>query len=79
MLPYKERHAWVTQAQCDLLGLWRGCDKKKSCRRHRSCRGDPFACYWKRREAQSAAECARDDAVCAPLKTALTIGPEFAE
>jgi hypothetical protein len=28
---------------CDVIGLWRGCAKKR-CKRHRRCSGDPSAC-----------------------------------
>jgi hypothetical protein len=28
---------------CDVIAAWRGC-AKKSCKRHRRCCGDPFAC-----------------------------------
>jgi hypothetical protein len=78
-LPYKDRHAWVTQAQCDLLGLWVTCKKKKRCRRHRTCRGDQFACYWQRRQTLSPAQCQREGALCAQLKAMVNIGPELAE
>jgi hypothetical protein len=32
VLPYAERHAYVAQAQCDLLGYWRDCATAR-CRR----------------------------------------------
>ena len=79
MLPYKKRHAWVTQAQCDLLGLWATCTKKKRCRRHRTCRGDQFACYWDRRRTLSPLERKRDDAKCAALRAMVKIGPGLVE
>ncbi len=74
LLSDKERHAWVTQEKCDRLGCWALCGKKKRCRRHRSCRGDQFDCYWSRRQKMSPAECARDDARCADLDALLGIG-----
>jgi hypothetical protein len=77
-LPYKERHAWVTQEKCDLLGYWAVCTKKKRCRRDRTCRGDQFDCYWKRRETTPTAQRARDDARCAALDAMLDIGAKFA-
>jgi hypothetical protein len=33
----------LCRVYCDVIGLWRGC-AKKSCRRHRHCRGDPWPC-----------------------------------
>ncbi len=79
LLPYKTRHAWVTQAECDLLGYWADCVKKKRCRRDRTCRGDQFDCYWKRRVKLSDAERARNDAKCAALQAVLKIGPGAVE
>ncbi len=79
LLPYKERHAWVTQEQCDRLSLWAACTKKRRCRRHRTCCGDQFDCYWEYREKLSPAERARDDARFAPLQALLNIGPEYGE
>ena len=76
-LPYKERHAWVTRAECDLLGYWATCKKHKRCRRDRTCRGYVFDCYYKRRETMSPAEIARDDTKCAPLHAMLKIGPKL--
>jgi hypothetical protein len=74
LLSYKERNAWVTQQKCDRLGCWALCTKKKRCRRHRSCRGNQFACYWSRRSTLSPAQCARDDARCADLDALLAGG-----
>jgi hypothetical protein len=78
LLSYQERHAWLTQAKCDLLTLWAACTNKRRCRRHRTCRGNQFDCYWQRRQKLSPAECARDDAKCAALDAMLDIGPKFA-
>jgi hypothetical protein len=76
LLPYKERHAWVTQEQCNLPRLWAACARKRRCRRYRACRGDQFDCYWRHRETLSPAERARDDARFAPLQALLAIGPK---
>ncbi len=73
-LPYQEKHAWVTQEQCDLLRYWATCKTKKRCRRDRTCRGDQFECFWKRREKGSVAEFAKENAKCAPLLALLNIG-----
>ena len=53
--------------------------KKRRCRRHRTCCGDQFDCYWEYREKLSPAERARDDARFAPLQALLNIGPEYGE
>jgi hypothetical protein len=46
-LPWLERVALVRRAQCDLLGSFRFCAKKR-CRRERTCCGDePEACRQK--------------------------------
>jgi hypothetical protein len=43
-VPFRERIALVRRAQCDLLGSFRFCAKKR-CRRERTCCGDdPHAC-----------------------------------
>ena len=42
-LPRKQRYAMAKRAQCDLLKLYRFC-ARKTCRRARSCGGDPVAC-----------------------------------
>jgi len=68
----------VTQAQCDLLGLWVTCTKRRRCRRHRICRSNQFDCYWSHREKVSPAMRAQDDVKCASLQAMLDIGPKFA-
>jgi hypothetical protein len=43
-LPYSKRLPLIGRAQCDLLGSFRFCGKKR-CRRERTCCGaDPFEC-----------------------------------
>jgi hypothetical protein len=59
MLPYAERHAYVAQAQCNLLAYWRDCANAR-CRRARCCL---FPHPW-----------AKADAVCRPLRALLSIG-----
>ena len=71
-LPYKVKHRLVTHAECDLIGLWKTCTKR--CRRDRTCRGNPFDCYWKRREQGIPAQFAAEDAKCEPLMAMLNIG-----
>jgi hypothetical protein len=38
-VPFLKRIPWVRRAQCDLLGSFRFCAKKR-CRRERTCSGD---------------------------------------
>jgi hypothetical protein len=69
---HAERHAYVAQAQCDLLGYWRDCATAR-CRRARRCLS-PHPCYWDRKQAMTPAEWAAADAVCRPLRALLSIG-----
>jgi len=71
-LPYHERHAYVAQAQCDLLAFWRDCAKAR-CRRARHCL-EPHPCYWDRKQAMSPEQWAKADAACRPLRALLSIG-----
>ena len=72
MLPYAQRHAFVAQAQCNLLAYWRDCANAR-CRRARCCLS-PHPCYWDRKQAMTPAEWAAADAVCRPLRALLSIG-----
>ena len=72
VLPYAERHGYVAQAQCDLLGYWRDCATAR-CRRARRCLS-PHPCYWDRKQAMTPAEWAAADAVCRPLRALLSLG-----
>jgi hypothetical protein len=71
-LPYRYRHAYLAQAQCTLLGYWRDCAKRR-CRRAQRCLF-PDPCYWDRKSAMPAAEWAKADAACRPLRELLNIG-----
>ena len=73
-LPYQAKHRLVTHAECDLLGLWNACTNNKRCRRDRTCRGNPFDCFWKRREQGVPAQFAEEDAKCEPLMAMLNMG-----
>lgn len=70
--PYRQKHMIVAQAQCDLLGYWRDCNKAR-CRRARSC-VFPHPCYWERKAKLSDAERARMDALCKPLRALMRFG-----
>ena len=71
-LPYRDRHWYLAEAQCNRLGHWRDCTKTR-CRRTRGC-WVPHECYWVRRRRMSEAQIARMDALCAPLRALLGIG-----
>jgi hypothetical protein len=72
MLPYRHRHAILAQAQCTLLGYWRGCAKPR-CRRAQRCL-EPHPCYWERKRAMSPADWAKANAACLPLRALLSMG-----
>jgi hypothetical protein len=44
LLPYRERHAYLAQAQCTLLAYWRDCANARCRRAHRCLVPQP--CYW---------------------------------
>ena len=71
-VPYRYRHAYVAQAQCNLVGYWRDCAKLR-CRRARRCLV-PQPCYWDRKSAMLPAEWAQAEAACRPLRELLSIG-----
>ncbi|MGO9400335.1 MAG: hypothetical protein ACLP19_21205 [Xanthobacteraceae bacterium] len=52
VLPYRDRHAYLAQAQCTLLGYWRDCAKAR-CRRAQRCLV-PHPCYWERQKRDAA-------------------------
>ncbi len=70
---YRRKHLLVAQAQCDLLGYWRDCEKAR-CRRGRSCLF-PHPCYWARKDKMSEAERKQAQALCQPLRELMSIGP----
>jgi hypothetical protein len=70
LLTYQERNAWVTQAKCDLLGLWKTC-RKRRCRRDRTCRGYQFDCFWQHRAQLQPAAVRTADTRCAHLDALL--------
>src|ERR1700683_337471 len=72
MLPYAQRHAYLAQAQCNLLGYWRDCANAR-CRRARRCL-HPHPCYWDRKAAMSREDWAKADALCRPLRELLSVG-----
>jgi hypothetical protein len=72
VLPYRYRHAYVAQAQCNQLGYWRDC-AKANCRRARRCL-QPQPCYWDRKHAMSPADWAKAEALCRPLRGLLSLG-----
>jgi len=57
VLPYRERHAYLAQAQCTLLEYWRDCANAR-CRRAHRCLV-PYPCYWERKQAMAPAEWAK--------------------
>ncbi|HEY1745933.1 MAG TPA: hypothetical protein VGG11_04100 [Xanthobacteraceae bacterium] len=69
---YPQRHAFVAQAQCNLLGHWRDC-KHARCRRARCCL-TPQPCYWDRKRATPDAQWAKAEALCKPVRALLAIG-----
>ncbi len=69
---YPQRHAFVAQAQCNLLGYWRDC-KHARCRRARCCL-TPQPCYWDRKLAMPDAQWAKAEALCKPIRALLAIG-----
>jgi hypothetical protein len=71
-VPYRQKHWLIAQAQCDLLGYWRGCADRR-CRRKRHCRS-PHPCYWDHKAEMSDAQRAHADAVCKPLRDLMDIG-----
>jgi hypothetical protein len=71
-LPYRYRHAYLAQAQCTLLGHWRDCAHRRCRRAHRCLVPQP--CYWDRKRAMTAADWARAEAACQPLRALLSIG-----
>jgi hypothetical protein len=72
LLPYRERHAYLAQAQCTLLEYWRDCANAR-CRRARCCLV-PQPCYWERKRAIPPADWARAEAACRPLRALLSLG-----
>src|SRR5262249_50194772 len=72
MLSYRERHAYLAQAQCMLLGYWRDCANAR-CRRVHRCLV-PYPCYWERKQAMPPPEWARAEAACRPLRALLSLG-----
>ena len=72
LLPYRERHTYLAQAQCTLLEYWRDCAKAR-CRRAQRCLV-PYPCYWERKQAMTAAEWAEAEAACRPLRALLSLG-----
>jgi hypothetical protein len=71
-LPYRDRHAYVAQAQCTLLEYWRDCANAR-CRRARRCLV-PCPCYWERKQVMAPAEWAKAEAACRPLRALLSLG-----
>jgi hypothetical protein len=71
-LPYRERHAYLAQAQCTLLEYWRDCAQAR-CRRAQRCLV-PYPGYWERKQAMSAAEQAQAERACQPLRALLSLG-----
>jgi hypothetical protein len=71
-LPYRERHAYLAQAQCTLLEYWRDCAQAR-CRRAQRCLV-PYPCYWQRKHAMTAAEQAEAERACGPLRALLSLG-----
>ena len=72
LLPYPQRHAFVAQAQCTLLGHWRDC-KNPRCRRAKVCL-KPQPCYWDRKFAMAPEQWAKAEALCRPVRALLAIG-----
>ena len=70
-LSYQDRNAWVTQAKCDLLGLWKACSKRR-CRRDRTCRGYQFDCFWQHRAQLDPAAVRTVDSKCDNLDALLS-------
>ena len=68
VLPYRERHAYLAQAQCALLEYWRDCANAR-CRRVHRCLV-PYPCYW---EAMAPVEWAKAETAC-PLRALLSLG-----
>src|SRR5262245_33072178 len=64
--------AALAQAQCTLLQYWRDCANAR-CRRARRCLV-PHPCYWERKQAMTAAEWAKAEAICRPLRALLSLG-----
>jgi hypothetical protein len=71
-LPYRHRHWYLAQMQCTLLGYWRDCAKPR-CHRARKCLY-PDPCYWNRKQAMPAADWAKAEAACRPLRDLLGVG-----
>jgi hypothetical protein len=72
VLPYRERHAYLAQAQCTLLEYWGDCANAR-CRRTQRCLV-PYPCYWERKQAMAPAEWAKAEAACRPLRALLSLG-----
>jgi hypothetical protein len=72
VLPYRERHAYLAQAQCTLLHYWRDCAHAR-CRRAHRCLS-PYPCFWERKQAMSAAERADVEEACRSLRALLSLG-----
>jgi hypothetical protein len=72
LLPYPQRHAFVAQAQCNLLGYFRDC-KNARCRRARCCLV-PQPCYWDRKLAMPPELWAKAEKLCKPIRALLPIG-----
>jgi hypothetical protein len=72
VLPYRERHAHLAQAQCTLLEYWRDCAHAR-CRRAQRCLV-PYPCFWERKQAMTAAEHAEAERACRPLRALLSLG-----
>jgi hypothetical protein len=71
VLPYRERHAHLAQAQCTLLEYWHDCAHAR-CRRAQRCLV-PYPCYWERKQAMTAAEQAAAERACRPLRALLSL------
>ncbi len=71
-LPYRNKHAFMAQALCTLLGHWRHCDKAR-CQRVRRCLF-PHPCYWNRKQQMSEAEQVQARKLCEPLLALMAIG-----
>ena len=72
LLPYRERHAYLAQAQCTLLDYWRDCANARCRRAHRCLVPQP--CYWERKQAMTPAEWAKAKEACRPLRALLSFG-----
>ena len=72
LVPYPQRHAFVAQAQCNLLGYFRDC-KNARCRRAKVCI-KPQPCYWDRKLAMPPGQWAKAEARCKPIRAPLAIG-----